>query len=159
MGLAWGDGGALVLHQRAGSVNISLFASPSPLRAGMADLSVLLQDGETQEILLNGVIELELSKPDEKPIRVDATQGQATNRLLYAASVDLPSAGKWDIAARCRVGREQVVVRGQLTVLTPESPIFDYWAYFLIVPLAISLFALNQVLKTRRRSARLPTRP
>jgi hypothetical protein len=157
--LAWGDGGALVLHQRAGSVNISLFASPSPLRVGIADLSVLLQDAETQEVLLNGAIELELSKPGEKPIRVNATPGQATNRLLYAATVDIPSAGNWDIAARCRVGQEQVVVRGQLTVLTPEPPLFDYWAYFLIVPLAIGLFALNQALKTRRRSARLPTRP
>lgn len=158
-GLVFGDGGALILQQRAGSLNISVFATPSPLRAGTADFSVLVQDAETEDVLLNGAIELDLSKTGTGDIRANASQGQATNRLLYAATVEIPQAGEWELSARCRFRGEEEIVRGKVNILPPEPPLVTYWPYFLLVPFAIVLFALNQILKSRRRSARLPIRP
>lgn len=158
-GVAWSDGGALILHQRVGPLSVSVFASPAPLRAGLADLTVLLQDAETDNVLLDGTIQLELNKAGEPAITAAATNGQASNKLLYAASVQVPRPGSWNLTVRCREHAQQVVVRGPLTVLSAEAPVLSYWPYFALVPVAIGLFALNQRLKLKRRGARLPTRP
>ena len=157
--LSWCDGGALILHQRTGAMSVSLFASPAPARAGMTDFSVLLQDAETQDVLLDGTIKLQLTKAGMSPIEADATTGQATNKLLYAAAVDVPSAGAWTITVRCRVHGKEESASGTLAVLAPEPPLVSYWPYFAVVPVAIFLFIFNQKLKSRRRSARLPVRP
>lgn len=149
----------LVLHGRAGQLNISVFATPSPLRAGMADLSVLLQDAADGGVLLDGTIELRLSKAGEPGIVARPATGQATNKLLYAATVEIPEAGEYALTAICRERGQEGAIRGTLTVLPPEPAILSYWPYFAIVPLAILLFLLNQRLKSRRRVARLPTRP
>jgi hypothetical protein len=158
-GLAFGDGGALILQQRAGSFDFSVFATPSPLRAGRADFSVLVQDAKTQDVVLDGAIDLDFTRAGEEDIRAKATPGQATNKLLYAATVEIPRAGEWDLGARCRIRGEDSVLHGTVSVLPPEPPLLTYWPYFLVVPLAIFLFALNHWLKSKRRSARLPIRP
>lgn len=157
--LAFADGGALILHQQAGSLNVSLFASPSPLRAGMADLSVLLQDADTDAVRLDASVEIHLAKPGQPEFATALTPGQATNKLLYAAAVEIPSEGEWRIALHCVEHGHEAVVRGTLTVLPPEPPLVTYWIYFAIVPIAIGLFILNQRLKQRRRAARMAARP
>jgi hypothetical protein len=156
--LAYGDGGALIFHQQAGSLNISVFASPSPLRAGMADLSVLLQDADTDAVRLDASVEIHLLKAGEPELVATPTPGQATNKLLYAAAVEIPSEGEWKITLRCIERGHEAVVQGILTVLPPEPALLTYWIYFVIVPIAIALFILNQRLKQKRRAARLPAR-
>jgi hypothetical protein len=149
----------LVLQGRAGHLNISVFASPSPLRAGMADLSVLLQDAADGGILLDSAVELRLTKSGAPSIVAIATTGQATNKLLYAAAVDILEPGKYVLTALCREHGEEVSIHGTLTVLPRQPAVLDYWFYFAIVPVAILLFLLNQRLKSRRRAVRLPARP
>lgn len=130
---------------------------PSPLRVGPADFSVLVQNADTNDVLLNGVVELRFGRQGANEIRIRPTPGEASNKLLYAASVDLPEAGDWSLTAQCRVDGETANLRGKISVLAPEPPLLNYWPYFLIVPLAIALFVMNQVLKGRRRTARAQT--
>ena len=47
---ARGDGGTVRISERAGPYRVTVFTSPSPLRAGPVDVSVLVQDGETGEL-------------------------------------------------------------------------------------------------------------
>lgn len=155
----FGDGGALLLQQHVGSLSVSVFASPSPLRVGVADFSVLLQNADNDEVLLDGTIELDLSKTGENDLKVNATPGQVTNRLLYAANVQIPQPGDWSLVARCREHGQEAIIRGTLNVLPREQALLTYWLYFAAVPIAILLFVLNQQLKARRRVARLPARP
>ena len=59
---AHGDGGTMLLHQDAGAFTITLFAAPQPLHAGAADLSVLVQDRSSGEVLLDPVIDLTVAE-------------------------------------------------------------------------------------------------
>jgi hypothetical protein len=154
--LLWADGGTLILHERSGALNISVFAAPSPLRAGPADFSLLIQNAETQDVLLDGEVELNLSKAGAEDIRATPTPGKATNRLLYAATVSIPEAGEWKLALRCRVGGQETKLGGSIAILPPEPPLLTYWPYFLLVPVAVCLFFLNQVLKRKRQSVKSP---
>jgi hypothetical protein len=149
------DGGTLILRQRSGTLNVSVFASPSPLRAGPADFSLLIQNAETEDVLLDGEVELNLSKAGFADIIARATPGQATNRLLYAATVNIPEPGEWKVSALCRVRGQDVRLGGSIAILPPAPPLFTYWPYFLVPPVAIGLFLLNQALKKKRRSLKI----
>ena len=47
--VARADGGVVRLRQRAGGYQIAVFTSPTPIRAGPVDVSVLVQDAATEE--------------------------------------------------------------------------------------------------------------
>ena len=47
--LARADGGTLCLLERANGYQVAVFTSPTPLRAGPVDISVLVQDTSTRE--------------------------------------------------------------------------------------------------------------
>ena len=42
----YGDGGAIIARQTIGGLQLTVFASPAPVRAGPVDVSVLVQKGE-----------------------------------------------------------------------------------------------------------------
>jgi hypothetical protein len=58
---ARGDGGTMLLHQDAGPFTITLFAAPQPLQAGPADLSVMVQDRSSGEVLLDSMIDVSIA--------------------------------------------------------------------------------------------------
>src|SRR5262245_62779881 len=49
--LAWADGGVPRLSERVGGYRVSVFTSPTPFRAGPVDVSVLVQDADSGEML------------------------------------------------------------------------------------------------------------
>lgn len=100
---------------------------------------------------MDGGVTVQLSKPDEQDIIAKATTGQATNKLLYAAPVELPSPGKWRV--RVQVTREGLAgsASGEISVLPEEPPLVTYWLYFAVVPIGTFLFVLNQWLKRKQR--------
>jgi len=144
------DGGTLQFRKAAGPFTVTLFTAPVPLRAGVGDFSVLVQD-EQDNALVDGSVTIQLSKADERDIVAKATTAQATNKLLYAARVELPSAGKWEV--RVQVRREGLAgsASGGISVLSEEPPVVTYWLYFAVVPVGILLFVLNQWLKRKQR--------
>ena len=48
---ARGDGGTLRLSRSEGNYRISVFTAPTPFRAGPVDISVLVQDAITGEVM------------------------------------------------------------------------------------------------------------
>jgi hypothetical protein len=56
---SFGDGGTILKRETLNGLNVTVFASPSPLRAGPVDVSVLVQDGDKP--VLDATVELEWS--------------------------------------------------------------------------------------------------
>lgn len=144
-----GDGGAVQFRKTAGPFIITLFSASSPLRAGPADLSVLVESAQTREPVLNATVSLTLHKPSGGAISTPATHAHATNKLLYASEPTLSEPGNWRVLVSVSLGPERADSEGILNVLPmPPAPL-QHWPYFLVVPFLIGLFVLNQWLKGR----------
>ncbi|MDQ2844494.1 MAG: FixH family protein [Acidobacteriota bacterium] len=156
-GILFADGGTLVLNKAAGPLTISIFSSPQPLRVGPGDLSVMVQKTSDKSSILDATVKLHLTRAGSDSIAevfAPATHAKATNKLLYAARVNLPSAGAWQLAATVDSQFGSAEVAAQVTVLPPHPPIVAYWPYFALVPLIVILFAVNQWLKGKRKLRR-----
>lgn len=95
--VAKADGGLLRLHQKAGGYEIAVFTSPTPIRVGTVDVSVLVESAETGRFLPDAQVTVCLKVPGtEHVLRYEATSDAATNRLFKAAVFELPEAGSWD---------------------------------------------------------------
>jgi hypothetical protein len=149
--LLFADGGAIEFRKQAGSLLITVFGAPAPLRAGVADISVLVQDTHTTSAVLDAEVGLTLSRQGEKEISLPATRGQATNKLLYAAYPVLPSAGEWRLTVQVKSQSSSVAVDGAIAILPRQPSAIAYWPYIAFVPIGIVLFVVNQTLKSRSR--------
>jgi hypothetical protein len=153
---ARGDGGTMLLHQDSGAFTITLFAAPQPLQVGAADLSVMVQDRSSGDVLLDPAVDLTVAAEaaNESPQTVRLTRGQASNRLLQAATVQFPQAGKWRLTLLVSRGGEAVRLGTECTVEPDRSRALLVWFYVLLPAGIILLFVLHQGLKIRTRKAR-----
>jgi hypothetical protein len=145
------DGGAMLLHQDAGAFTITLFAAPQPLHTGDADLSVMVQDRTSGEVLLDPIIDLTVAPepPGASPQTVRVAKGQASNRLLLASTVHFSSAGKWRLTLAVRRGNDTAQLSTDCTVEPDHSRAGLVWFYVLLPVGIILLFVIHQVLKHR----------
>lgn len=143
------DGGSVQLQNIAGPFSVTLFTDPTPLRTGPADFSVMIQNRKTQEPLLDAYVRLSLRVGSGSTVNVKLTREQAKNKLLYAATINLPSSGSWQVEVDVTRGSDFASTSGDITVLPSKSPLLAYLGYFLIPPVAIALFVLHQWLKNR----------
>jgi hypothetical protein len=149
-----GDTGTILLRQRTGDIQITLFGEPAPLRAGPIDLSVLVQDAASGEPVMNAEVILRLSLNGHRATVVAATHRNATNKLLYAAPVVLQEEGRCRIEVDLRSRGRSTLFETEIRVLSPEQSLVTYWPYLVLPAVAIVLFILNQWLKIRLRPAR-----
>lgn len=150
---SWADGGTLVLRRQAGPSIISVFSSPEPLRVGVADVSVMVQQASDQSPILNANVKVRAAqaRPDSiAEVIAPATHAQATNKLLYVGQLSLPSSGLWKLAVDVQTQTGRAEVTGELRVLPPQPPLLAYWPYVALVPALALLFVLNRWLKKRR---------
>jgi hypothetical protein len=149
--LVLADGGVIRLQQPAGPFLITVFSSPTPLRAGTVDLSVLVQEPATHGPILDATVTLALRFLGEgtTSFSAAATRTQATNKLLYVALVDLPSPGEWSLTVTVRRDGRGAEATTVLDVDAPPPPILALWPYFLLPPAAVALFVLHQWLRAR----------
>src|SRR3954447_18384268 len=56
------DGGTLCLLERAGGYQVAVFSSPTPLRAGPVDISVLVQNASTGEQVPGAQVAVQLKQ-------------------------------------------------------------------------------------------------
>jgi hypothetical protein len=151
---ATADGGAVRLMQAAGPFTVTVFAAPTVLGVGPADVSVLVQARPDGAAVLDAQVALTIAPPpgtEATPATVEATHAAATNKLLYAATVVLPVPGRWAARVSVRRGAEAAEVSCELPVVPGAAGLTSIWPYLAIPPLAIALFALHQWLGTRRR--------
>jgi hypothetical protein len=150
---ARGDGGAVRYSDRIGDYRVTVFTSPTPLRAGPVDVSVLLQDVATGEPIVDAevIILAELQNRPARTIRALLTSAAATNKLLQAAAVEIPQSGSWEFTVELVKPRVAEQARLVLEVAEPLPHLraSDLWMGWPLAP--IVLFALHQVLVHRRK--------
>ena len=87
------DGDVVRIQQISGPFRISVFTAPDPVEKDDFEVAVLVQDARTSEAILDSEVELAV-EPSGKPSGdlefVRATREQSQNKLLHAASLDLP---------------------------------------------------------------------
>jgi hypothetical protein len=149
---ALADGGRLRAYEETGDFRVAIFTRPEPLAAGPADVSVLVQDRETGEALLDADVTLVLSGPDGRASELPARR-HARNRLFYGAAAEL-SPGAWTVTARIRTAAAAGEARAAFEV--GEAPrAVGAWPYLALPPLAVALFAANRTLRSRERKIAL----
>jgi hypothetical protein len=142
---AYGDGGTMLLHQDAGAFTVTLFAAPQPLRTGDADLSVMVQDRSSGEVLLDPTVAITVGT--EQTVRLQ--RGEATNRLLQAATVHFSKPGEWRLAISVQRGSDSAQLSTECTVEPDRSRATLVWFYVLLPVGIILLFVIHQALKLR----------
>jgi hypothetical protein len=146
------DGGTMRLSGRAGGYRITVFTDPTPLRVGLVDVSVFVQDADTGEPA-GGVRVMVQAAPHGRPdqaVSHAATVEAATNKLFRSAIFELSETGWWDIEAT--VDGEQGQTRVQFDVeVTDRPPSWQAMAPWVGWPaLAVLLFAVHQSLVRRK---------
>ena len=151
---AWPDGGTVQLRQEAGDLVITVFTSPSPLSVGPVDISLLLQNRDGLDPVLDARISLAL-RTDNAGIELQArpTREQARNKLLYAAPVTFSKPGKWHIVVTVLKNCNETDTAGILEVAPAPDMAASYAGYIAFPPVVIGLFMVRQSL-IRRRSQR-----
>jgi hypothetical protein len=149
------DGGALRLHERAGNYQVAVFTSPTPFRAGLVDISVLVQDAAAGECVADARMTVRLTARGsglvvEYPAKTEA----ASNKLFHAAVFQLPESGWWDVdvVVEGPHGSELVRFAVEAEEALPRWAIL--WPWFGWPALAVALFGIHQVLVRRRGKTR-----
>lgn len=145
------DGGAIQWQRTSGAYKVTLFAAPTPLRAGPVDLSVLLQTMPDGAPVTDASVVLRWERSGDSVRTLAANHEVATNKILYATEAVLPAGvGKLKVVAQT-AGRE-VQVDGPLLILDGDRTFHSYWPYFAAVPACVLLFMLNRWLAYRGRT-------
>jgi hypothetical protein len=150
------DGGLLRLRQNAGGYKIAIFTSPTPIRVGTVDVSVLVEDAATGEFVPDAKVTVCPKMPKtENVLRYMATDDAATNRLFKAAVFKLPTAGSWDIQVAVDGPHGPALLAFALTAEERLPRWREFWAWFTWPAVAVALFGAPQVLAQRvsRRGA------
>jgi hypothetical protein len=160
--LAMADGGTVRLCQRVGNHQVAVFTSPTPLRAGPVDVSVLVQDPTTGECTPGAEVMLRLTAHGSGlTLEYPATSAAATNKLFQAADFELPEAGVWEVEVSVKGPQGPVSARFQLEAGEALPRWLDLWPWYTWPALVVVLFGFHQVLtrRTRRSSSNpAPTR-
>lgn len=151
-GPAFADGGRLRSYGEAGEFRVAIFTRPDPLFAGASDVSILVQDRESGEPILDADVTLELSGPGGFSAAVSAGR-HGRNRLLYGAAVEL-APGTWSVTAHIRRGMAEAEAHASFEVGNASSRARAPWPWLALPPLAVALFAANRGLRRRERDRR-----
>ena len=147
------DGGVVRASAVSGPWRVTLFSSPTPLRAGPIDLSILLQDTATDQPMLGATVNLMLRHPESEPILVEATRAAATNRLLYAALLDLPQPGAWTVDVLAADGDVEARLEAVIEAGPPIPRLLSLWTWLAIPGIVLIVFTVNQWLARTRHAS------
>jgi hypothetical protein len=151
--VAQADGGTVRLREASGSFLVTVFTASEQLRTGPVDTSILIQDLETGRVVLDAAVNLALQPMGGPSHRLlsRATFSHANNKLLQAATINLPAPGWWAVQVFVRRGREEAVLTTKIFIMPATSRLTTIWPLLIFPPFAIGLYALNQ----RRRGKSL----
>jgi hypothetical protein len=145
--------------ERRGDYRITVFTSPTPLRAGPVDVSVFVQDAATGEPIRDAQITVRASPRGcpEAAIHQSATTDAATNKLFQAALFDLPDAGWWDVTIIVEGLRQPVEVHFEMEADQPLPRVWEMMPWIAWPAFVVLLFFVHKWLVQRkeRRSQRV----
>src|SRR5215471_14306609 len=143
------DGGIVLCRRTGDPFGITVFSAEMPLRPGLADLSVLLEQADGHSPILDAQVIIELKHEGGMMIRAEATRSQARNKLLYCSLIDVPLSGRWKMRVHVVHGNNAAEVLSDLVVAAPQPLLLSYWKLTTAPPVIIILFIVNQWLRRR----------
>jgi hypothetical protein len=143
------DGGIVLCRRTGTPFDVTVFFSEMPLRPGIADLSVLLEQAEGHSPILDAKVIIELEHEGGTIIRAEATRSQARNKLLYCSLIDVPLSGRWKMRVHVIHGNQAAEVLSDLLVAQPQPVLLSYWKLTAAPPVIIILFIVSQWLRRR----------
>jgi len=150
--MARGDGGTVRLSRSEGKYQVTVFTAPTPFRAGVVDISVLVQDATTRAPVSDARVTVELRPRDRSTgsFRHVATADAATNKLFQAAVFELPAPGLWDaeVIVEGKQGESRLPFELTAAARAPQLPAIWLWIAW-PVPV-ILLFGIHQLLVGRK---------
>lgn len=117
------DGDVVRLQQISGPFRITVLTDPDPLPPGPCDVSVLVQDNETGEPILDAPVNLSitpLNYSGEPPALSRASVKASSVKLLEAGTVTLPRPGSWNLRVSVRGSNGEAEVRGTLNAASQD---------------------------------------
>jgi hypothetical protein len=152
--IAYADGGIVRLCEVRDGRRITIFTSPTPLRAGPMDVSVLVQDVASGKPVLDlPIVVSAYPIPDpQRSISAHATTEAAINKLLHAAQLKLPESGAWRIEVIVEGAQKEPALSFDVVVAQPPPPWLDMSLWIGWPLLAIGLFAFHQWLVSWRQA-------
>ena len=175
IGNACADGGVVRFRGAQGPFVVTIFTTPAPTPDNAIDVSLLVQRTNSNDAILDATVDLLVTPPPllvAKPMEqlcglrgiaflgpmpgqgpaqpsVRATRAQASNKLLYAAPIRFGVPGNWTLDAIVTRGSDSVRVSCVIAVGPPAGRLTELLPYFLLPPLIVILFALNQSLRKK----------
>ncbi len=155
------DGDVVRLQAASGPFQVTVFGEPGSLAAGATDVAVLVQERNSGAVVLDADVDLAVQSTGGAPSVVRATHEQSTNKLLEAATVDLPTAGSSDLRVSVRRGGDEGTVATTLDIASPAAESIFSWGYLVALAIGAALFILHRVLRSKplHRGASLPHAP
>ena len=164
-GVTQADGGRVLAEKTAGGYRVVLFGSPTPLRAGMADLSLFLEQEGKSSPVLDAVVRFRLNKLSRPTPElawrgagcvtpgqaVSATQGHSGNKLLYSAMLGFPEPGFWELGVSISHSGKTVDLPFELSVERALPPVMTWWPVVALMPLGILIYLWRGYLLKKRR--------
>jgi hypothetical protein len=141
------DGDTVRLSERQGNYQITVLTSPTPLRTGPIDISVLVQRTDTHDLVLDGEVAVKATQrghPGGATSQV-ATVEAATNKLFRAAEFELSEPGWWDVEVSIEgpLGNEHA--QFEMQAASPLPKWLATWPWFSWPALIIVLFGVHQL--------------
>ena len=139
------------MREQAGAYQVTVFTSPTPLRAGSVDVSVLVQDAATEECVPDVQVTVRLmARGTGEVLEYPATAEAVTNKLLRAAEFQLPKPGWWEVAVAVEGPHGPALVRFEVQADEPPPRWLNLWPWFGWPALVVALFGLHRVLVRRK---------
>jgi hypothetical protein len=149
--IARADGGTLRFSKQTGDYRVTLFTSPTSLRAGPVDFSVLVQSADSGTPLLDIPVTVHVYPEAEPRRRIGgpATAAAATNKLFRAIQLELSQPGRWHVEVAVGSPESPSRARAEIEVGPPLPSWIDLGLWIGWPAAAIVLFAIHQYLVQR----------
>ena len=156
--LAVADGGTLRLSRQCDGYRITLFTSPTTLRAGEVDFSVLVQSVNADTPRLDVPVMIHVFPEGKRQRRSGgaATTAAATNKLFRAVRLNLDEPGRWHVEVAVGPPDRSALVETELEVGPPLPSWIDLGLWIGWPTAAILLFGIHQGLVSRHRRGERP---
>jgi hypothetical protein len=166
--------GIVVSREARGPFVITVFTSSEVVQGQTADVSVLVQRRDSNDAILDATVSFVLTPPrgaiieptdpicaqptlmtlgttlrsQDGPAIIPARREQSQNKLLYAAPINFPLTGVWELEALVRHRADSAKLVCQIPVGLPARQIAGLAPYLALPLLLVALFAINQWLRT-----------
>ena len=149
------DNQALLFQGTSGSFAVAVFAPAGDLAAGPSPLSVLVQDPDTQNVLLDATVDLTTrpTRSQEPSSTVRASNADSPNKLLQTASIVLPATGDWTLDMVVQRNSEIANLSLPLQVVRAQRDAEAPWSYLFVLASASILVLVFTLRHWPRREA------